>query len=173
MKPAFVMMFHGIGQKVADRFLSPPLLTELMYSRMRKAQSQMMNKRHGSEPVLLEIRLLQEACLSTVATMQMLWRPYRAKTKGKVERPYCYVRQDFFLARSFRNLDDLNTQFGTWLAEVVNPRRHATTRQIVIEAFAEETLQTPPAIPYSAAITVERRISRDGMVSVDGNLYSD
>ena len=34
------------------------------------------------------------------------------------------------------------------------------------------TLQTPPAIPYSAAITVERRISRDGMVSVDGNLYS-
>jgi hypothetical protein len=27
-------------------------------------------------------------------------------------------------------------------------------------------------MPYSAAIAVERRISRDGMVSVDGNLYS-
>ena len=24
-------------------------------------------------------------------------RPYRAKTKGKVERPYRYIRQDFFL----------------------------------------------------------------------------
>ncbi len=34
-------------------------------------------------------------------------RPYRAKTKGKVERPYRYIREDFFLARSFRNLDDL------------------------------------------------------------------
>jgi hypothetical protein len=89
-----------------------------------------------------------------------------------VERPYRYIRQDFFLARSFRNLDDLNAQFSAWLAEIANPRRHATTRKIVAEAFAEERLQTLPAIPYSAAITVERRISRDGMVSVDGNLYS-
>ena len=35
-------------------------------------------------------------------------RPYRAKTKGKVERPFRYIREDFFLARLFRNLDDLN-----------------------------------------------------------------
>ena len=27
-------------------------------------------------------------------------RPYRAKTKGKVERPFSYIRQDFFLART-------------------------------------------------------------------------
>jgi hypothetical protein len=99
-------------------------------------------------------------------------QPYRAKTKGKVERPYRYVRQDFFLARSFRNLDDLNAQFAGWLAEVANPRRHATTKRIVAEAFAEEKLLALPAIAYSAAITIERRISRDGMISVDGNLYS-
>ena len=42
-------------------------------------------------------------------------RPYRAKTKGKVERPYRYVRQDFFLARTFRNLEDLNAQLARWL----------------------------------------------------------
>jgi transposase len=41
-------------------------------------------------------------------------RPYRAKTKGKVERPFSYIRQDFFLARSFRNIDDLNAQLGEW-----------------------------------------------------------
>lgn len=35
---------------------------------------------------------------------------YRAKTKGKVERPFRYIRQDFFMARRFRNLDDLNRQ---------------------------------------------------------------
>ncbi len=29
------------------------------------------------------------------------------RVKGKVERPYRYIREDFFLARSFRNLDDL------------------------------------------------------------------
>ena len=38
-------------------------------------------------------------------------RPYRAKTKGKIERPYRYVPEDFWLARRFRNLDDLNAQF--------------------------------------------------------------
>ena len=35
-------------------------------------------------------------------------RPYRAKTKGKVERPFRYIREDFFLGGAFRNLDDLN-----------------------------------------------------------------
>ena len=34
--------------------------------------------------------------------------------KGKIERPYRYIRQDFFLARTFRNLDDLNAQFDAW-----------------------------------------------------------
>ena len=35
-------------------------------------------------------------------------RPYRAKTKGKVGRPFRYIREDFFLGGAFRNLDDLN-----------------------------------------------------------------
>ncbi len=42
-------------------------------------------------------------------------RLYRAKTKGKVERTFCYVRQDFFLVHRFCNLDDLNRQFVEWL----------------------------------------------------------
>jgi len=33
-------------------------------------------------------------------------RPYRAKTKGKVERPFSYIRQDFFLARTFRRTEN-------------------------------------------------------------------
>ena len=40
-------------------------------------------------------------------------RPYRPKTKGKVERPFRYIREDFFLGASFRNLDDLNDQLDT------------------------------------------------------------
>ena len=61
-------------------------------------------------------------------------RPYRAKTKGKVERPFSYIRKDFFLARSFLNLDDLNAQLQDWLNTVANVRRHATTQRIVSEA---------------------------------------
>jgi transposase len=101
-------------------------------------------------------------------------RPYRAKTKGKVERPFRYVREDFFLGGSFRNLDDLNSQLRQWLDTVANPRVHATTRRIVNEAFAEErSALTPlPAAPYQAVLRLERRVSHEGMVCVGGNLYS-
>ena len=101
-------------------------------------------------------------------------KPYRAKTKGKVERPFRYIREDFFLARSFRNLDDLNEQLGQWLDHVANPRTHATTRRVVLEHFTEErpSLQPLPAGPFEAVLRLERRITKDGMISVGGNLYS-
>ena len=101
-------------------------------------------------------------------------RAYRAKTKGKVERPFCYAREDFFLARSFHNLDDLNNQFREWLDQIANSRTHATTRRVVAEHFAEEQpkLQSRPAGPFQAVLRLERRITRDGMVSLGGNLYS-
>jgi hypothetical protein len=101
-------------------------------------------------------------------------RPYRAKTKGKVERPYRYIREDFFLARSFRNLDDLNGQLRHWLDTVANPRVHATTQRVVNEAFAEEKphLKMLPLAPFRSLLKLERRVSHEGMVSVGGNLYS-
>jgi transposase len=101
-------------------------------------------------------------------------RPYRAKTKGKVERPFRYIREDFFLARSFRNLDDLNAQLRHWIDTVANPRVHATTQRVVNEAFAEEKLhlKTLPLAPFRSVLKLERRVSHEGMVSVGGNLYS-
>jgi transposase len=101
-------------------------------------------------------------------------RPYRAKTKGKVERPFRYIREDFFLARSFRNLGDLNEQLRHWLNRVANPRLHATTRRIVNEAFGEEKpyLKQLPLAAFRSVLRLERRISHDGMVSVGGNFYS-
>jgi transposase len=101
-------------------------------------------------------------------------RPYRAKTKGKVERPFRYIREDFFLGGTFRDLDDLNRQLRLWLDTVANARLHATTRRIVGEAFAEErtALRSLPLAPYRAVLKLERRVSHEGMVSVGGNLYS-
>jgi hypothetical protein len=85
--------------------------------------------------------------------------------KGKVERPFRYVREDFFLARSFRHLEDLNAQFTQWLDRVANRRLHGTTGRIVAEHFAEErpSLRPPPAGPFNAVLRPERRISHEGM----------
>lgn len=84
------------------------------------------------------------------------------------------MRQDFFLGRSFHDMDDLNAQFEEWRTTIANPRVHATTQRIVDEHFAEEQpqLMALPAQPYDAALTVERRISQEGMVAVGGNQYS-
>ena len=101
-------------------------------------------------------------------------RPYRPKTKGKVERPFRYIREDFFLGGSFRNLDDLNAQLRHWLDTVANPRVHATTQRVVNEAFADEkpALKPLPLAPYRTVLNLERRVSHEGMVSIGGNLYS-
>lgn len=101
-------------------------------------------------------------------------KAYRAKTKGKVERPFRYIRQDFFLDGTFRNLQDLNAQFDRWLSEIAHCREHGTTHRIVHEHFQEEraSLQPLPAGIFDDILSSERRVTRDGMVSVDGNLYS-
>ena len=76
------------------------------------------------------------------------------------------------MGRSFRDLEDLNAQFEGWRTTIAHPREHATTKRIVDEHFAEETryLLALPAHPYRAVLTVERRISQEGMVAVGGKL---
>ena len=56
-------------------------------------------------------------------------RPYRAQTKGKVERPVRYLRDNFVYGRTFANDADLDQQRRRWLDEVANVRVHATTRE--------------------------------------------
>ena len=65
-------------------------------------------------------------------------KAYRAKTKGKIERPFRYVRANFFLARSFANLEDLNRQLRVWLDTVANALLHGSTGRVVAEHFAAE-----------------------------------
>jgi len=57
---------------------------------------------------------------------------------------------------------------------IADPRVHATTQRIVDEHFAVEQpqLMALPAHPYDAVLTVERRISQEGMVAVGGDQYS-
>ncbi len=55
-------------------------------------------------------------------------RPYRARTKGKVERPIRYVRGNFFYGREFIGDADLDAQRLAWLDDVANARTHRTTQ---------------------------------------------
>jgi len=99
-------------------------------------------------------------------------RPYRAQTKGKVERPVRYLRGDFWLGRTFRDLPDLTGQWAEWLATVANVRVHATTGARPGDRLREEGLQALPVRPHDPVLAIERHLSRDGFVSVRGNRYA-
>ena len=78
-------------------------------------------------------------------------RPYRARTKGKVERPIRYIREGFFYGRTFANDDDLNRQAAGWLEGTANLRRHATTGERPLDRFErdERAVLRPLAVaPY-------------------------
>lgn len=82
-------------------------------------------------------------------------RAYRAKTKGKVERPIRYLRESFFYGRQFVNDADLDAQLERWLADVANVRQHATTGERPIDRFEreEKVLLSPVAIrPYRSLV---------------------
>lgn len=82
-------------------------------------------------------------------------RPYRAKTKGKVERPIRYLRQSFFYGRTFVSDADLNAQAERWLTSVANARLHQTTHARPQERFAREEqplLQPLAPRPYQSLI---------------------
>jgi hypothetical protein len=82
-------------------------------------------------------------------------RPYRARTKGKVERPISYVRQNFFYAREFLNDADLNHQAISWAMHRANARLHRTTGevpQVRFERDEQTTLQTLAVAPYRSVL---------------------
>ncbi len=94
-----------------------------------------------------------------------LCRPYRAKTKGKVERFNGYLRRSFYvplasrLAQNGLKLDVLtaNIEVAHWLREVANVRIHGTTGEVPAEALKREVqhLRALPA-PWRADIAAAR-----------------
>jgi len=71
-------------------------------------------------------------------------RPYRTRTKGKMESSVSYLRDSFINARTFSGLDDLNAQCRHWLGSVANIRIHGTPQARPCDRLIEETLHSTP-----------------------------
>lgn len=74
-------------------------------------------------------------------------RPYRARTKGKVERPIRYLRENFFYGRTFTSDSDLNHQVQRWLDTVANVRIHGTTGERPVDRLERERAKLGPLAP--------------------------
>jgi transposase len=99
-------------------------------------------------------------------------RPYRPRTKGKVERSVRFVEDNFLKGRAFANFADLAAQGRQWL-DKANQRVHATTGERPIDTLGREKL-TPIGsfVPYVLAQRHERRVDAEGFVRVQHARYS-
>ncbi len=96
--------------------------------------------------------------------------PYRAQTKGKVERLARYVKDNFFLGREFTSLDDLNHQARMW-CDRVNSKVHGTTGLVPSQQVEREGLIPLPATQYDTSRSSIRIVSRDCFISYESSRY--
>jgi transposase len=104
--------------------------------------------------------------------LPILCRPGRKETKGKVERPYSYIKTSFFDGSEFSSLSDLNEKAMNWLNNIANTRIHGTTGAVPFERLKEENLNPLRDGEYVLEHSEMRKSSKDCYISFDGNRYS-
>jgi len=99
----------------------------------------------------------------------------RGNEKGRVERAIRFVRDSFFAARTWSDLDDLNMQAREWCLGLAAERRcpedHTRT---VHEVFAKEKprMLSCPETPFPTAEHVGVRVGKTPYIRFDLNDYS-
>lgn len=97
---------------------------------------------------------------------------YAAWVKGKVERPFSFIREGFWRGYSFIDIDTANRDLGLWLAQK-DQRVHGTTHEVVAERFKREKphmLQLPPK-DFDTSYRVYRKVAKDCTVRFEANSY--
>jgi len=99
----------------------------------------------------------------------------RGNEKGRVERTIRYVRENFFAAREFADVDDLNRQVIAWCngpaAQRLCPEDRTETVQQAFESEQDKLLALPDN-PYVTEEQVEVRIGKTPYARFDLNDYS-
>jgi transposase len=100
---------------------------------------------------------------------------YRGNEKGRVERAIRYVRDSFFPARTWTDLEDLNTQAHAWCLGPASERRCPEDRsQTVRTVFEQEQskLMPLPEQPFFVEDRVEVHAGKTPYIRFDLNDYS-
>ncbi len=101
--------------------------------------------------------------------------PFRGNEKGKVERQIRYLRDSFFAARCFRDIDDVNAQFARWRDEIAHRRSHPEEPESTVgDALQRErALLLPlPEKPFETETMRVLSARKTPYLRFDRNLYS-
>jgi transposase len=140
----------------------------LLYDNLKSAVLERRRDAIRFHPKLLEL----------AAHYHFLPRPVavaRGNEKGRVERAIRFVRDSFFAARSWKDLDDLNAQALQWCQGLAADRRCRENPALSVrEAFAEEKakLLALPPNPFPTDEWLEVHVGRTPYVRFDLNDYS-
>ncbi len=97
---------------------------------------------------------------------------YAAWVKGKIERPYSFIREGFWRGYGFICLDTANRELLTWLSKK-DERVHGTTHEVVQARFCREKphLNMLPRQAFDTSYRVYRKVYKDCTVRFEGNSY--
>ncbi len=101
--------------------------------------------------------------------------PYRPNEKGRVERAIRDARENFFAAREFNSLADLNEQARGWCLEIAKERKVPDAREMTCEAAFLEELSKMIGLPgddFPVEERIEVRVGKTPYVRFDKNDYS-
>ncbi len=127
----------------------------------------------GSGPDERQWNALFRDFFTTLGFRPHLCAPYRAQTKGKVERSIRFLRDDFLEGREFSSVEQMNVEVQAWLHEVNHVRPNATTGRIPAELLAEEGLTPLDASrPYVISQAFPRRVNAESLLHFQGSRYS-
>jgi len=140
----------------------------LLYDNLKSAVLERMGEAIRFHPTLLELAAHYHFQPRPVA-------PARGNEKGRVERAIRFVRDAFFAACSFRDLDDLNAQALAWCQGPTAERPCPEDRARTVGAlYAEELPQllALPDNPFPTEERVEVSVRKSPYVRFDLNDYS-
>ena len=97
---------------------------------------------------------------------------YAAWVKGKIERPYSFIREGFWRGYGFLCLETANIDLHDWLRKK-DERLHGTTHEIVSHRFKRERphLEPLPPQPFDTSYRLYRKVYKDCTVRFEGNSY--
>ena len=97
---------------------------------------------------------------------------YAPWVKGKVERPYSFIREGFWRGYSFTNLERANRDLLGWL-QMKDERIHGTTHERISARFEREkpSLEVVPQCAFDTSYRIYRKVHKDCTVHFEGNRY--
>ena len=99
---------------------------------------------------------------------------YWPRKKGKIERPFSYIEEQFVKGNEFASMEDLNRRGKEFIDEWCN-EKHTTTKRIPNLHYLQDEkhmLQPLPKTRFRLKEPVKRIISPDSMININANKYS-